>query len=145
MHRLPWTTPDAERRSTTRVLGTREVHAVDDAVGVLEPEAQALETVIGMVTHMTYSRRFGICALLALTLIGCATSARCDMPSPWKAWQPIAVRGREARVWGRDYRLDEIGLPAQITSAGDPRLAGAASLDIAADGQAVRWTRTSGH
>lgn len=67
------------------------------------------------------------------------------MPSPWKAWQPIAVRGREARVWGRDYRLDEIGLPAQITSAGEPLLARPASLDIVADGQAVRWTRTSGH
>ncbi len=84
------------------------------------------------------------CAAFILVVLGCCVPGRCDMPSPWKAWQPIAVRGREARVWGRDYRLNEIGLPAQITSAGESLLARPSSLDIVAGGQ-VRWAKTSGH
>lgn len=84
-------------------------------------------------------------AALALVILGCAAPGRCEMPSPWKAWEPVTVRGREARVWGRVYRLSDIGLPSHVVSAGREMLSGPARLEVETDGKAVRWARISGH
>ena len=67
------------------------------------------------------------------------------MPSPWAAWQPIQVRGRDAGIWARTYRLSEIGLPSRIVSAHADLLAAPVNLDIVIDGRPVGWSKSSGH
>ena len=67
------------------------------------------------------------------------------MPSPWAAWQPIRVRGRDAGMWARTYRLSELGLPMQIVSAHGDLLAAPVNLDIVINERPVRWSKSSGH
>lgn len=86
--------------------------------------------------------------LLAMSVPTCAMAY--NTSSPWKAWPAIRVTGRDARIWGRTYRVGDLGLPAQITSAGRTTrmsgnlLAGSVRLEVAAGGQAATWSG-SGH
>jgi hypothetical protein len=83
--------------------------------------------------------------LAATILLACASSASCEMPSPWKSFPPISVQGREARTWMRAYRLNDIGLPAQIVSSQGNLLASPVTLDMVADGRPIVWSKASGH
>jgi hypothetical protein len=83
--------------------------------------------------------------LAIMVALACASPAICEMPSPWKAFSPISVTGRVARTWMREYRLNEMGLPAQIVSRKENLLASPVSLDAVADGRHIAWAKASGH
>ena len=53
-------------------------------------------------------------------------------------WTPVSVNGRNVSVWNRAYEFGSDGLPRQVTTAGEPMLAGPVSLELMTRGKPVR-------
>ncbi len=61
-----------------------------------------------------------------------------DTPPP--PWTPVEVDGDRVRMWGREYRLGALGLPAKVQTQGVSMLAGPIGFNAVADGADVTWT-----
>jgi hypothetical protein len=60
-----------------------------------------------------------------------------DTPPP--PWTPVEVDGDRVSVWGREYRLGPLGLPATVQTQGASMLAGPIGFRAVTDGSEVRW------
>ena len=63
--------------------------------------------------------------------------------TPPQPWTPVEVDQDRIKVWGRDYQLGALGLPAKIQTQGASILAGPVSFRAVSDGSDVSWTSGS--